>query len=128
MSEDKGNSPKAPVVAMWIVMVLAWVFLLVPIPLTGIFIGWPLDIAALILAIVCLTRERVTQGIIGLIGTLVVSTFLFFVGSVLMIGILAVFGDQNSQTHKPLYQHQHQQQYQYQQLRSEQMQELLKLR
>ncbi|MCL2873006.1 MAG: hypothetical protein FWF41_08555 [Betaproteobacteria bacterium] len=121
--QTKDATPKAPVTAMWIVMVLAWIFLLVPFPLTGILIGWPLDLAAIVLAIICLTRDRVTQGVIGLIGTLVVSTFLFFVGSILMVAMLATMGDQKSLLNKQQYQHQQQQQ--HQQLRSESAHEIL---
>ncbi|MCL2831441.1 MAG: hypothetical protein FWD77_12015 [Betaproteobacteria bacterium] len=86
MSEEQGLAKKAPVKAMWIVMVLAWVFFLLPLPGTGIFIAGPLNLAAFILAIICLTRSSVAQGVMGLIGTLVVSSLLFMFGGALMIG------------------------------------------
>ncbi|MCL2871373.1 MAG: hypothetical protein FWF41_00045 [Betaproteobacteria bacterium] len=77
---------KAPVKAMWIVLILAWIFFLLPLPGTGLFIACPLNLAALILAIICLTRSNVAQGVIGLVGALVISTVLFFVGGAAAVG------------------------------------------
>ncbi|MCL1861862.1 MAG: OB-fold putative lipoprotein [Proteobacteria bacterium] len=87
MSEEQTSVKKAPVKAMWIVMILAWVLFLLPIPGTGIFIAGPLNLAAFILAIVCLTRSRVLQGILGFIGTCVVSGVLFMFGSAATVGV-----------------------------------------
>jgi len=71
---------------MWVVLILAWVFFLLPLPGTGIFIAGPLNLVALILAVLCLTRGNVLHGVIGLVGGLVVSGILFFVGTAGMIG------------------------------------------
>ncbi|MDR2711229.1 MAG: hypothetical protein LBB65_07925 [Burkholderiales bacterium] len=91
MPENQIETPsveakKAPVAAMWIVMILAWVCFLLPFPFTGIFIGAPLTLAAFILAIVCLAKNRVAHGVIGLFGTLIVSTVLFFAGGAVFYG------------------------------------------
>lgn len=69
----------APVKAMWICMILGWVFFVIPVPGT-IFVAGPLNLAAFILAIVCLVRSRVGQGVIGLIGTSIVSAIIYLIG------------------------------------------------
>ena len=94
---DEQVSKKAPVKAMWIVMILAWVFFLLPLPGTGIFIAGPLNLAAFILAIVCLVRSKVAQGVLGLIGTLVISGILYFVGTAATIGTALQSMDTQSQ-------------------------------
>jgi len=85
-NESAPSGKKAPVKAMWVVLILAWVFFLLPLPGTGIFIAGPLNLVALILAVLCLTRGNVLHGVIGLVGGLVVSGILFFVGTAGMIG------------------------------------------
>lgn len=82
--------PKAPVAAMWICLALAWVFFIIPIPGT-IFIAGPLNLAALVLAIVCLTRSATLHGVLGLIGTTVVSAIAYIIGLTLMtVGAVAL--------------------------------------
>ncbi len=83
MTAASTETPKAPVKAMWICMALGWVFFLLPIPGT-VFIAGPLNVAAFILAIVCLIRSRVGQGVIGLAGTTVVSAIIYFIGLALL--------------------------------------------
>jgi len=85
-SHAQASGKKAPVKAMWVVLILAWVFFLLPLPGTGIFIAGPLNLVALILAVMCLVRSNVLHGVIGLVGGLVVSGILFFVGTAGMIG------------------------------------------
>lgn len=77
------QQPKAPVVAMWICMLLALALFVAPIPFT-VILAIPLNLAAFILAIMCITRSRVGQGVIGLIGTTVVAGVLYLVGWGLM--------------------------------------------
>jgi hypothetical protein len=64
---------------MWICLVLAWVFFLLPIPLT-VLVAVPLDLAAFILAIICLIRGGIMHGVLGLFGGVVVSLILYLVG------------------------------------------------
>ncbi len=67
--------PKPPVWSTWICLFLAWVFLSSPIPFT-IFLGLPLNIAALVLALVSLMRGGIGTGILvlalGTVGSVVV--------------------------------------------------------
>lgn len=74
---------KAPVKAMWICMILSWFFFLIPIPGT-IFLAAPLALAAFILAILCLSRNRVGQGVFGLIGSTVIAGITYLIGFSLM--------------------------------------------
>lgn len=78
-------TPNAPVVGTWITLILAWILFLAPIPGLGLFIGWPLNLVAFILAIVVMSRGRTAQGLIPLILSLVVSPVVYFVG-------LGIFG------------------------------------
>ena len=82
------EAPRAPITAMWITLVAAWVLFLIPIPGTGLFVGWPLNLVAFIIAIVVMTRGRTAQGLIGLISSLVVSPIIYFGSFVLMAALL----------------------------------------
>lgn len=66
---------KPPVLATWICLALAWIFLGSKVPFT-VFLGIPFDIAALMLAMACLTRGGVATGMLvlglGTIGSLLV--------------------------------------------------------
>jgi hypothetical protein len=79
MTTEGGYAYGAPVWAMWICLILAWLFFVVPIPLT-VFLAIPLDIAAFVMAIICLIRGRPVQGILGLVGSTMVSILLYIVG------------------------------------------------
>lgn len=67
---------KAPILAMWICLVLAWILLGSTKPFT-VVLGAPLDLAAFILAIICITRRRVFHGVLGIIGSIVVSGIIY---------------------------------------------------
>lgn len=66
---------RPPVVSTWICLLLAWFFLGSKVPFT-VFIGIPLDLVALLLAAVCLSRGGVLTGIfvmlLGTIGSVIV--------------------------------------------------------
>lgn len=70
----------APVVATWVCLGLTWLLFVLPIPGAGLFVGWPLNLVAFILAIVVMTRGRTVAGLIPLIMSLVVSPIIYFVG------------------------------------------------
>lgn len=81
MSNIESNQPKsAPIKASWICLVIAWVLFLVPVPGAGLFVGWPLNLVAFILAIVVMARGRTVPGLIPLISSLVVSPIVYFIG------------------------------------------------
>lgn len=87
VEEWRAREPRAPVVAMWICLALAWLFFVLPVPFT-VILAVPLDIAAFILAILCLSRSRVLQGVLGLVGTTIVALVLYFIGW----GVMAYLG------------------------------------
>lgn len=82
----------APVKAAWICLIIAWVLFLLPIPGVGMFVGWPLNLVAFILAIVVMTRGLTGKGLIPLIASLVVSPIIYFIGLAVLAGA-AVSGD-----------------------------------
>lgn len=75
-----------PVKATWICLIIAWVLFLLPIPGVGLFVGWPLNLVAFILAIVVMTRGSTSMGLIPLIASLVVSPIVYFVGVSILVG------------------------------------------
>ncbi len=78
---------RPPVVAMWICLVLAWIALVAPVPFT-VVAGLPLTIIALVLAVMCLRRGRKLQGILGCIGSTVVSAIAYAIGLLLLTVIV----------------------------------------
>src|SRR5690554_6047645 len=70
----------APVAATWICLGLAWLLFVVPIPGAGLFVGWPLNLVAFILAIVVMSRGRTAAGLVPLIMSLIVSPIIYFIG------------------------------------------------
>lgn len=66
---------KPPAVSTWICLAIAWLFLGSKIPFT-VFIGIPFDLAALFLALICLSRGGVFTGLsvllLGTVGSIVV--------------------------------------------------------
>lgn len=82
----------APVKAAWICLIIAWVLFLLPIPGVGMFVGWPLNLVAFILAIVVMTRGLTGKGLIPLIASLVVSPIIYFVG-LAVLASAAIGGD-----------------------------------
>jgi hypothetical protein len=66
---------KPPVISTWICLAVAWLFLGSKIPFT-VFIGIPFDLAALFLALMCLSRGGMFTGLsvllLGTVGSLVV--------------------------------------------------------
>ena len=78
--------------AAWIVLVIAWICFLVPIPGLGLFLGWPLNLVAFILAIVAIAKGGAMKGVFQLICSLVVSPIVYFVGFVLFAGAVGAAG------------------------------------
>ncbi|HEY4583945.1 MAG TPA: hypothetical protein VIG88_13965 [Lysobacter sp.] len=76
----------APVKATWVCLAIAWLTFLLPIPGIGLFIGWPLNLVAFVLAIVVMSRGYTAKGLIPLISSLVVSPIVYFVGVAILAG------------------------------------------
>lgn len=84
-SSDGLQNLKPPLLATWICLALAWIFLGSKVPFT-VFLGIPFNLAALILAASCLSRGGVKTGMLvmglGTVGSLLVyliGVFRFFV-------------------------------------------------
>lgn len=73
--------------AAWICLAIAWVCFLLPIPGTGIFIGAPLNLVALILAIVALSKFGAKGGLPQLLCALIVSPIIYFIGLSIFAGL-----------------------------------------
>lgn len=71
--------------AAWICLAIAWVCFIVPIPGIGLFIGWPLNLVAFILAIVAMAKRGAMSGLLQLLASLIASPIIYFIG-------LAIFG------------------------------------
>lgn len=81
-------APSAAPKAAWICLVIAWVCFLVPIPGIGIFVGWPLNLAAFILAIVAMAKRGAMGGILQLLASLIVSPIFYFIGLAVLAGTI----------------------------------------
>lgn len=79
VSGDPLNMPKPPVLSTWICLFLAWFFLGSKV-LFSVFVGLPLDAAALILALICLSRGAMVTGILVLLLGTVGSLIVYLVG------------------------------------------------
>lgn len=87
---DVNTAPRpAPIKATWICLGIAWVLFLLPIPGAGIFVGWPLNVVAFILAIVVMARGRTMPGLAPLICSLVVSPIVYLIGLAVLAGTVA---------------------------------------
>jgi hypothetical protein len=69
----------------WILLFLTWLLYLIPIPGLGP-IGWVLNFAAFILAIVVLVKGRTVQGVLQLISAIIISPIVYLVGLAIMAG------------------------------------------
>src|SRR6185437_2788968 len=79
--------------AAWICLVIAWVTFLVPLPGIGLFIGWPLNLVAFILAIVAMSKLGAGAGIWQLLASLIASPIFYFIGiAVLAVGFVGAAG------------------------------------
>lgn len=76
----------APVKAAWICLIIAWLLFLIPLPGAGLFVGWPINLVAFILAIVVMARGYTSKGLIPLLASIVVSPIVYFVGVSLLAG------------------------------------------
>lgn len=74
----------------WICLIIAWTTFIVPFPGIGLFIGWPLNLVAFILAIVAMSNHGTGAGIWQLLSSLIISPIVYFIGLVVITG-LAIF-------------------------------------
>ncbi len=83
--------PRPPVWTTWILLALAWVFLGSSVPFT-VLIGLPLNLAALLLAIICMSRGGVVTGVLVLILGTVGSFIVYLTGLFMFLGGVAAAG------------------------------------
>lgn len=79
--------PRPPVWATWLLLFLAWLFLGSSIPFT-VLIGLPLNLAALFLSLICLTRGGVITGMLGLVLGTIGSFIVYLTGLFMFLGKL----------------------------------------
>ena len=70
----------APVKAAVVCLILAWIFALLPIPFISMMGMIAMNIVAFILAVICLTKSAVKPGVGVLVGSLVVTPLMYFLG------------------------------------------------
>lgn len=66
--------------AAWILLIIAWLCFLLPVPGLGLFLGLPLNLVAFILAIVALSKGGAKKGLLQLLSSLIVSPIVYFIG------------------------------------------------
>lgn len=89
-----GNGQANPAArAAWALLFITWICFLIPIPGLGL-VGWPLNLAAFILAIVAMAKGGAMKGLFQLICSLVASPLVYFVGLAIMGGAMNIAGHQ----------------------------------
>lgn len=78
--------------AAWICLAIAWATFIIPFPGLGLFLGWPLNLVAFILAIVAMSKLGANAGLWQLLASLLVSPLVYFVGLVVFAGLLGAAG------------------------------------
>lgn len=73
----------------WVCLGLAWLMFLIPVPGAGLFLGWPLNLVAFVLAIVVIAQGRTVPGVVVLLLSLVASPLVYFLGLMLFVGAIA---------------------------------------
>jgi hypothetical protein len=76
-------------IAAWLILGIAWLCFLIPFPGLGIFLGWPLNLVAFILAVVAMAKGGAGKGIAQLLLSLVVSPLVYLVGVVVFAGAVS---------------------------------------
>lgn len=83
------STPNGAGRAAWICLVIAWVCFLIPLPGSGLFVGWPLNLAAFILAIVGMAKHGALGGLFQLLASLIVSPLVYVFGWIFLLGGLS---------------------------------------
>lgn len=92
MSKDEAiltaSNKSTPGKATWILLIIAWVLFIVPLPGLG-WIGWALNLVAFILSIVALSQAGVRAGLWQLLASLIVSPIIYsLIGIPLMAALI----------------------------------------
>lgn len=84
-----GTLPKAPIIAGWICLFIAWFFFASQIPFT-VLVALPFDLAAIVLGLVCLSRARLGHGLAILLLATVGSLLIYLVSLTFFVGGIAL--------------------------------------
>jgi len=79
-------------IAAWLMLGIAWLCFLIPFPGLGMFLGWPLNMVAFILAVVAMAKGGAGKGIAQLLLSLVASPLVYLVGVVVFAGTVSAIG------------------------------------
>ncbi|MEN1996324.1 MULTISPECIES: OB-fold protein [Stenotrophomonas] len=79
-------------IAAWLMLGIAWLCFLIPFPGLGMFLGWPLNMVAFILAVVAVAKGGAGKGIAQLLLSLVASPLVYLVGVVVFAGTVSAIG------------------------------------
>ena len=88
-------------IAAWLMLGIAWLCFLIPFPGLGLFLGWPLNLVAFILAVVAMSKGGAGKGIAQLLLSLVASPVVYLVGVVVFAGAVSAISQPalDAQTH-----------------------------
>jgi hypothetical protein len=92
------NIPNTAGRASWGCLAIAWICFLVPVPGLGLFIGWPLNLVAFILAIVSMSKRGMMSGLLQLIASLVASPIVYLIGWGIFAGAAQIAADKEPGT------------------------------
>lgn len=95
-THSSGAQPNTAGKAAWILLAIAWLCFLLPIPGSGVFIGWPVNLVAFILAIVAISKGGARNGLIPLLLSLIASPVVYFIGTMLFVGAVGAAADQTA--------------------------------
>jgi hypothetical protein len=95
MNAIAAPAPSAAPKAAWVCLAIAWACFLLPIPGVGIFIGWPLNLVAFILAIVGMAKRGAMGGLWQLLASLIVSPIVYFIGLAVLAGSIGAAAEAN---------------------------------
>lgn len=78
--------------AAWVCLAIAWLCFLLPLPGIGLFIGWPLNLVAFILAITAMSKRGTGAGLVPLLASLIASPVVYFIGLAVLAGTMSAVG------------------------------------
>lgn len=82
--------------AAWVCLALAWLAFLLPFPGLGLFVGWPLNLVAFVLAIVAMSARGANAGLWPLLASLILSPVVYFIGLAVLAGAIVVGAAESS--------------------------------
>jgi hypothetical protein len=88
---DDTRQDNAPVTAGWVLLGVTWLMFLIPFPGLGL-LGWVVNLAAFIVAIIVMARGEMAHGVIQLVCSLVVSPVVYLIGLAVFVGMLGAAG------------------------------------